>query len=140
MNDQGGIDITMDQELLKELQKNPPKLIGGYKKQGWAVKVLEKIDNADVEEEEDNVVIAKAVLEARDGTYYPAFLSIDLSQQGKIVGVYLIAENKDQFDLIPFELAKAFLDKPEEALIPFRYRTLAKIEGDKQQINWPDFG
>jgi hypothetical protein len=129
----------MDQELLKKLQKNPPKLIGGYKKQGWAVKVLEKIDNNDVEEEADNVVIAKAVLEARDRTYYPAFLSIDLSQKGKIVGLYLISENKDQFDLIPFELAMPFLNKPKEELVPFRYRTLAKIEGDEQQVNWPDF-
>jgi hypothetical protein len=129
----------MDQELLKKLQKNPPKLIGGYKKQGWAVKVLEKIDNNDVEEEDDNVVIAKAVLEARDRTYYPAFLSIDLSQKGKIVGLYLISENKDRFDLIPFELAMPFLNKSKEELVPFRYRTLAKIEGDEQQVNWPDF-
>ena len=28
--------------LLETLKENPPKIIGGYKKQGWAVKALEK--------------------------------------------------------------------------------------------------
>ena len=29
--------------LLEKLKENPPKIIGGYKKQGWAVKALDKI-------------------------------------------------------------------------------------------------
>ncbi|GGJ63851.1 uncharacterized protein affecting Mg2+/Co2+ transport [Anoxybacillus voinovskiensis] len=128
-----------NQEVWKQLQENPPKLIGGYKKQGWVVKILEKIENDDVEIEGDGLVTAKAVLEANDGTYYPAFLTLDLSNKGQVVGLYLIAENKEQFDLIPFELAKPFLHKTDKELLPFRYRTLAKIEGDEQQINWPDF-
>ncbi|MCL6584931.1 MAG: hypothetical protein K6T72_00175 [Anoxybacillus sp.] len=128
-----------NQEVWKQLQENPPKLIGGYKKQGWAVKILEKIENEDVETEGDGLVTAKAVLEANDGTYYPAFLTLNLSNKGQIVGLYLMAENKEQFDLIPFELAKPFLHKDDKELLPFRYRTLAKIEGDEQQINWPDF-
>ncbi|MCZ0757083.1 hypothetical protein [Anoxybacillus sp. J5B_2022] len=128
-----------NQDVWKQLQENPPKLIGGYKKQGWAVKILEKIVNDDVETEGDGLVTAKAVLEANDGTYYPAFLTLDLSKKGQIVGLYLIAENKEQFDLIPFELAKPFLHKPDNELLPFRYRTLVKIEGDEQQTNWPDF-
>jgi hypothetical protein len=126
-------------DLLKQLEKNPPKLIGGYKKQGWAVKTLEKISNDDIEEEGNGLITAKAVLEAKDGTYYPAFLTLNLAEKGKVVGLYLIAENKEQFDLIPFELAKPFLNKSENDLLPFRYRTLAKIEGDEQQVNWPDF-
>ncbi|GAB6891169.1 hypothetical protein NSQ51_15080 [Geobacillus sp. FSL K6-0789] len=132
--------MTMDEQtLLEQLRKNPPKLVGGYKKQGWAIKVLERIANPDVEDEGDGLVTAKAVLWAQDGTYYPAFLTIDLNQQGRVVGVYFIAENKEQFDLIPFEWAKEFLGKPEQAIIPFRYRTLSKIDGDQQQTNWPDF-
>ncbi|WP_027409249.1 hypothetical protein [Anoxybacteroides tepidamans] len=128
-----------NQDLLKQLQENPPKLIGGYKKQGWAVKVLEKISNHDIEEEGNGLVTAKAVLEAKDETYYPAFLTLNILEKGKIVGLYLIAENKEQFDLIPFELAQPFLNKQDSDLLPFRYRTLAKIEGDEQQENWPDF-
>jgi uncharacterized protein affecting Mg2+/Co2+ transport len=136
----GGYNTLMtNHDLLKELQKNPPKLIGGYKKQGWAIKTLEKISNDDIEEEGNGLITAKAVLEAKDKTYYPAFLTLDVSEKGKIVGLYLIAENKEQFDLIPFELAKPFLDKSESDLLPFRYRTLVKIEGDEQQTNWPDF-
>ncbi|KFL15841.1 hypothetical protein GT94_13800 [Geobacillus stearothermophilus] len=132
--------MAMDEQtLLEQLRKNPPKLVGGYKKQGWAIKVLERIANPDVEDEGDGRVTAKAVLRAQDGTYYPAFLTIDLHQQGRVVGVYFIAENKEQFDLIPFEWAKEFLGKPEQAIIPFRYRTLSKIDGDKQQTHWPDF-
>ncbi|KXG08333.1 hypothetical protein AT864_03371 [Anoxybacillus sp. P3H1B] len=126
-------------DILKQLQENPPKLIGGYKKQGWAIKVLEKISNHDLEEEGNGLITAKAVLEAKDKTYYPAFLTLDILKKGMIVGLYFIAENKEQFDLIPFELAKRFLNKPENDLLPFRYRTLAKIEGDQQQTNWPDF-
>ncbi|WP_438940861.1 hypothetical protein [Cytobacillus oceanisediminis] len=31
-------------DLLSQLQEKPPKIIGGYKRQGWAVKILEKSD------------------------------------------------------------------------------------------------
>ena len=80
--------------LLEKLQENPPKIIGGYKKQGWAVKALDKISNPDVEEEDHNLVTAKAILKAHDETYYPAFLTLDLGNQGQIVGAYFISENR----------------------------------------------
>ncbi|WP_316570481.1 hypothetical protein [Neobacillus sp. YIM B06451] len=126
-------------ELLEQLKENPPKIIGGYKKQGWAVKALDKISNDAIEIEEDGTVTAKAVLESSDLSYYPAFLNLDLKPKGQILGVYFIAENKDQYDLIPFELAKEFIDKPEGELLPFKYRTIEKIEGDEFQKNWPEF-
>ena len=66
--------------LLEQLQKNPPKIIGGYKKQGWAVKALDKISNPAVEKEDNNLVTAKAVLKANDETYYPAFLTFKLGK------------------------------------------------------------
>ncbi|WP_409272351.1 hypothetical protein V1499_21195 [Neobacillus sp. SCS-31] len=126
-------------ELLEQLKENPPKIIGGYKKQGWAVKALDKISNDAIEIEDDGTITAKAVLESSDLSYYPAFLNLDLKQKGQILGVYFIAENKDQFDLIPFELAKEFIEKPEGELLPFKYRTIEKIEGDEFQKNWPEF-
>ncbi|EIJ80479.1 hypothetical protein PB1_08967 [Bacillus methanolicus PB1] len=126
-------------DIIEQLKKNPPKIIGGYKKQGWAVKVLEKISNDAVEQEEDGTVTAKAVLEAKDATYFPAFLHLDLMKKGQIIGAYFISENDRQFDLIPFEIAKEFMNKKEEDLVPFKYRTLEKIEGDEFQVNWPEF-
>lgn len=125
--------------LLEKLQENPPKIIGGYKKQGWAVKTLEKISNPAIEIEENKFITAKAVLKANDQTYYPAFLTLNMNNNGEIVGAYFISEEEDQFELIPFELAKEFTSKKESELIPFTYRTLEKIEGDLVQVNWPDF-
>jgi len=131
--------LNGEADILEQYKNHPPKIIGGYKKQGWAVKVLEKVDNAAVEYDEDGTVTAKAVLEAADQSYYPAFLQLDVGNKGQIMGAYFIAENKEQFDLIPFEIAKEFIDKEEEELIPFKYRTLEKIDGDETQINWPEF-
>ncbi|WML46119.1 hypothetical protein [Neobacillus sp. PS3-40] len=131
--------LTGHEELLKQFEQSPPKIIGGYKKQGWAIKVLDKTGNEAVEVEEDGTVTAKAVLESSDNSYYPAFIHIDVKQKGQIVGVYFISEKKDQFDLIPFELAKEFIEKEEKDLIPFKYRTLEKIENDEFQKNWPEF-
>ncbi|PLT35736.1 hypothetical protein [Bacillus sp. V5-8f] len=125
-------------ELIESLKNTPPKIIGGYKKQGWAVKVLDKTSNESIESEGGSIT-AKAVLEANDGSYYPAFLTLDMNNNGQISGAYLLAEEEEQFNLIPYEIAKEFLEKPESDLIPFKYRTLEKIEGDEQQQNWPDF-
>ncbi|MFE8701710.1 hypothetical protein ACFYKX_13985 [Cytobacillus sp. FJAT-54145] len=126
-------------DILNQLKENPPKVIGGYKKQGWAVKVLEKLENELVEQEEDGTVTAMAVLEAKDETYFPAFLNLDIKNKGQILGVYFLAERDDRFDMIPFEIAKEFLSKNDQDLLPFKYRTLEKIEGDELQINWPQF-
>ena len=125
--------------LLEKLKENPPKIIGGYKKQGWAVKALDKISNPAVEKEDNNLVTAKAVLKANDETFYPAFLTLNMSNSGQIVGAYLISEQEEQFELIPYEVAQSFTNKSESELIPFKYRTLEKIDGDLTQVNWPDF-
>ena len=125
--------------LLQKLQENPPKIIGGYKKQGWAVKTLEKTSNPDVEEEENNMVTAKSVLKASDETYYPAFLTLNMENNGQIIGAYLISETEEEFELIPFELALPYTGKEESELLPFTYRTLVQIDGDQSQKNWPDF-
>ena len=134
----------MDQQnqidsLVENFKKHPPKIIGGYKKPGWALKVLDKTSNDSTEIEPDGTITAKAILEAKDLTYYPAFLTIDTSKKGQIVGAYLLSEKAEQFELLPFELAKDFVGKAESELTPFRYRTLDQIEGDEAQVNWPKF-
>ena len=132
-------NIKKESDIFIQLAANPPKVIGGYKKSGWAIKTLDKISNDSVEIEPDGNITAKTILLAADETYYPAFLTLDMGNQGKIVGVYLVAENKEEFNLIPFEIAKDFLNKEDVELTPFRYRTLEKIEGDNYQKKWPDF-
>jgi hypothetical protein len=125
--------------IIEGFKQNPPKIIGGYKKQGWAVKVLEKIENENIEQEEDGTITAKAIVEASDETYYPTFLTIDIKSGGQIIGAYFISEKSDQFELIPFEIAKEFMNKEEKELLPFKYKSLEKIDGDNQQKNWPEF-
>jgi hypothetical protein len=131
--------LNSQNELLEQYKETPPKIIGGYKKQGWAVKALEKIDNEAVEHEPDGTITAKAVLESNDKSYYPAFLHLDIKNKGQIIGAYFITEGKEQFDLIPLEIAQEFVEKEEEDLTPFKYRTLEKINGDEFQKNWPEF-
>ncbi|ESU34202.1 hypothetical protein G3A_02270 [Bacillus sp. 17376] len=126
-------------KIIEELRDNPPKIIGGYKKQGWATKVLDKISNDAITVEEDRTVTAMAIIKSKDNSFYPAFLHLDQQKGGQILGVYFIAEKEEQFDLFPFEVAREFLNKPEEDLLPLQYRTLEKIEGDQYQKNWPDF-
>ncbi|MDZ5471917.1 hypothetical protein SM124_09170 [Bacillus sp. 31A1R] len=128
---------TMD--LLKQLKENPPKVIGGYKRQGWAVKILDSMSNDSVEQEEDRIVTAKAVIEANDKTYYPAFLTLDLNKNGQIIGAYFVTEDDEHYNLIPFEIIKDYINKTEAELLPFKYRTLEKIDGDGIQVNWPEF-
>lgn len=132
-------NMNNQNELIEQLAANPPKIIGGYKKSGWATKVLDKISNDSIEKENDGNITAKAILLAADETYYPAFLTLDMQNNGKILGAYFIAEDKEEFQLIPFEIAKEFISKGESELTPFRYRTLEKIEGDAFQTKWPDF-
>ncbi|WNS75126.1 hypothetical protein RRV45_19955 [Bacillus sp. DTU_2020_1000418_1_SI_GHA_SEK_038] len=126
-------------QIRKQFEKNPPKIIGGYKRQGWAQKTLDKTANDDIEQEPKGFVTAKAILEANDGSYYPAFLLIDTKKSGKIKDAFFLSEVEDQFHLIPLELALEFIDKDASELMPFRYRTLVKIKGDQFQKNWPDF-
>ncbi|WP_113930835.1 hypothetical protein [Bacillus sp. P14.5] len=121
----------------KELIGKSPKIKGNYKKQGWAIKVLEKIENPSIEVEEEGIVTAKAILLSNIGTYYPAFLTISIKERGRIIGMYFIVENTDAYSLIPFELSEKFIDHSD--LLPLKYKTLEKIEKDEQQNKWPDY-
>ncbi|MBS4190219.1 hypothetical protein KHA94_08390 [Bacillus sp. FJAT-49705] len=126
-------------QIKKQFEKEPPKIIGGYKRQGWAQKTLDKTANDDIEQEPKGFVTAKAILEANDGSYYPAFLLIDTKKSGKVKDAFFISEAEDQFHLIPLQLALEFIEKEASDLMPFRYKTLGKIKGDQYQKNWPDF-
>ncbi|MED3549858.1 hypothetical protein [Cytobacillus praedii] len=127
------------EQVKKQFEKDPPKIIGGYKRQGWAQKALDKTENEDIEQEKKGFITAKAILEAKDGSYYPAFLLIDTKKSGRIKDAFFLSEAQEQFNLIPLELALEYMDKDTSDLMPFRYRTLGKVKGDQFQKNWPDF-
>ena len=139
----GKMTINFDEinlaDLKEQLENKPPKIIGGYKRQAWAQKVLDKTDNHSVETDSDGMITAKGILKAKDDTFYPAFIMLDSKQNGMIQNAYFLSETKDHFDLIPLDLALPYMNKDAEDLIPFRYKTMEKIDNDYFQVNWPDF-
>ncbi|TFD95746.1 hypothetical protein [Jeotgalibacillus sp. R-1-5s-1] len=125
--------------LIDQLKSQSAKIIGNYKRQAWAVKALDKSSNPSVEEESGGKYLAKAVLKANNGTYYPAFLTLSSKERGTVTGVYFMVEDQESFQLIPFEIAKEIMKIDESELLPFQYRTLEKVPKDEKQKNWPDF-
>lgn len=93
------------------------KIIGGYKRKKWAERVFDKMS---IVMEEDGELIKKGLLSAQDSTYFPVFLAFETGKE-TLKGVYFISESEDQYNLIPYELAKEFLTKKAEELEPFSY-------------------
>lgn len=119
------------------MDENAPKVIGYYKRQAWAVKVFDKIDQDNIVEDGEHVVLASSVIQSSNDLFFPAFIRINTKESGKVAGAYLIIEEDDSFQLLPLERALEELQMKE--LVPFKYRTLEKIEGDEYQTNWPEF-
>ena len=113
------------------------KVIGFYKRQAWAQKFFEKIDEDNLETEGKNKVLAPSILQSQNGLFFPAFMSIDVKKKGEVSGAYLFSENDENIQLIPLE--KVMTQLENDKLLPFRYRTLSEIPGDQFQKNWPDF-
>ncbi|MFJ7970389.1 hypothetical protein [Psychrobacillus sp. NPDC096389] len=123
--------------LDSSLEENAQKVIGYYKRQAWAVKVFDKIDQDSIVEDGKDVVLASSIIQSSNDLFFPAFIRINTKENGKVVGAYLILEEDDSFQLLPLERALEELQLDE--LVPFKYRTLEKIEGDEYQVNWPEF-
>lgn len=116
---------------------NTQKVIGFYKRQAWAAKVFEKIEQDSIVQDGKNVVLASSIIQTNNNLYFPAFMRINIKENGKVVGAYMIQEENENFNLLPLEL---LLEEPEmKEMLPFKYRTLEKIEGDSLQVNWPEF-
>ena len=114
-----------------------PKIIGFYKRQAWALKFFDKIDEGSIESDGEHSILAPSVLQSQNGLYFPAFLSIDLMQKGQVAGAYLVSEDDSSISLIPLEKVMPQLEK--EQILPFKYRTINEIPEDQFQKNWPDF-
>ncbi len=115
------------EDLRKQFETTPPKYIGDYKRRGWAENIFKKMSNNSVEVEENGTTMSEAILQANDGTFYPAFIS--LTPLGDI-GVYFIIEgtSKDEYNLVPYELIRNYLGKTDEQLLPFQYTLLTEVE------------
>lgn len=118
-------------------EEHAPKVIGYYKRQAWALKVFEKIDQDNVVQDGKNVILASSIIQSKNDLYFPAFIRINIKEKGQVAGAYLIIEDDDSFQLYPLENAMEKLEMDE--LLPFKYRTLEQIDGDEFQVNWPEF-
>lgn len=116
---------------------NAQKVIGFYKRQAWAAKVFEKIEQDSIVQDGKDIVLASSIIQSNNNLYFPAFMRINMKENGKVVGAYMIQEEDESFNLVPLE---TLLEEPEmQEMLPFKYRTLEKIEGDSLQVNWPEF-
>ncbi|MFF2752128.1 hypothetical protein ACFVR1_00045 [Psychrobacillus sp. NPDC058041] len=119
------------------VEDQAPKVIGYYKRQAWALKVFDKIDQGNIVADGTNVILASSIIQSKNDLYFPAFMRINTKEKGEVVGAYLIIEEDESFQLLPLERALEVLQMDE--LLPFKYRTLEQINDDKYQVNWPDF-
>ena len=120
-----------EDKLIKiEFDKNPPLIIGGFKRKIDAFKAIERISNPDRVELEDGMVLVKGILRANDKSYYPAFFTI-ATPGGEHWETEFIPKNKEE--LIPQHLVFPYIGKIEEEIFPYEYETLAHIEDDFHQ-------
>ncbi|WP_342566990.1 hypothetical protein MKY09_14565 [Psychrobacillus sp. FSL K6-4046] len=126
-----------EKEKENNLVGNAQKIVGFYKRQAWAAKVFEKIEQDSIVQDGKDIVLASSIIQSNNNLYFPAFMRINMKENGKVVGAYMIQEEEDSFSLLPLEI---LLEEPEmQEMLPFKYRTLEKIEGDSLQVNWPEF-
>jgi len=127
---------SSEQKLIEEYRKNPPNIVC-FTVEKDAEDYVKGIDNPDVEDIGDGFVIAKGVVKAANGVYYPVFLAICLEDGGEFYGAEFIADNYSE--VIEPKHALPYLAGGKEGLYPFKYRSLSRLEGDWHQSNWPRF-
>jgi hypothetical protein len=123
-----------DRKFIAKLDKNPPEIIGGFKKRIDAFKVLKNLENPDRIELEEGFEYAKGILKAADGTFYPAFFTICVPDGGEHWDTDFITSNLDVN--IPQHIAMKYIGKKEDEIFPYDYETLSHIEGDFHQKTW----
>ncbi|WP_084080197.1 hypothetical protein [Flavisolibacter ginsengisoli] len=122
-----------DRKFIAELDKNPPKIVGGFKKKMQAYKILQDLGNADRTDLGEGLVYVKGVLKASDNTYYPAFFTL-ATPGGEHWDTDFIASNLDIN--IPQHIVLKYLGKGVDNIFPYEYETLAHIEDDFHQKSW----
>lgn len=126
-----------DDAFKKGLEENPPILIGGFKAEKEAERILKAYSNSDIEDVGDGFVIAKGIIKANDGTFYPVFIHICSQDGGELYGLDFIDSKNNQ--LIPQQFIFPFIKKEKEDIFPYKYKTLSRLPGDFHQSEWPNF-
>ncbi len=126
-----------DFQFKQELEANPPQIIGGFHVEKEAERVLNSYKNEDVTDVGDELVVAKGVLKANDGTFYPVFIHISSQDAGELYGIDFIDSKSNQ--VIPLQFIFPYILKDKKSINPYKYRTLSRIPRDIHQSNWPDY-
>ncbi|MER2010531.1 MAG: hypothetical protein ABS939_24160, partial [Psychrobacillus sp.] len=69
---------------------NAQKIVGFYKRQAWAAKVFEKIEQDSIVQDGKDIVLASSIIQSNNNLYFPAFMRINIKENGKVVGAYMI--------------------------------------------------
>jgi hypothetical protein len=125
-----------DQKLREQYAKKPPKIVG-FAEEAEAVRYIKALGNPDVEDVGDGFVVAKGIVKASNGTFYPAFLLICLQDGGEFYGADFVAENYNE--VINQKFVGPYVTGGESGLFPFKYKSLQRLTGDWHQEAWPDF-
>lgn len=118
------------QEIIKQLSKNPPNIIGNFKKRIEAYRVLMESPNPDREDMEDGFVFCKGIIQTNDGYYYPVFLVVE-SPGGEHWDTCFISQNHSE--VISQSHIFPFIDKAKDDVFPYQYESLCHIEDDFHQ-------
>lgn len=135
INEKYRVERLKEHELAQaEMDKNPPKIIGSFKRKIDAFKAIEKLGNPDRQIIDEGFEYVKSIIRIADGTFYPAFLTICVIDGGEHWDTDFITSNLDYN--IPQDLAIKYIGKSTDKIFPYEYETLAHIEGDFHQSSW----
>jgi hypothetical protein len=124
----------MDKKIRKELSANPPVIVGGFQRRIEAYRIIRSVPEPTIYDFGDGFLSAKAIVQAKDGTFYPAFCSIDKSSGGELWGVEYIRQGSS--DTVSDSFIFPYINKPEDEMYPIEYETLQTIEDDFHQKTW----
>jgi|GEM_PF-652232 len=108
-----------------------PVVVGGFKERIQAYTYLRNLKTPNTISLGGGFIRAKAILRAKDGTFYPVYCIIDRSSGGELWDADFLVSGRDE--LIPQNLALHYLEKTADEIFPYTYATLATIEEDFHQ-------
>lgn len=121
-------------DLIKILEEKKPVIIGGFREKIVAYEYILSIPNPHIEDLDDGFIIAKAILKANDGSFYPVFCTIDRHSGGELWDSQFISNDCDF--CIPQNLIFPYINKSVDDIFPYTYETLPVIEEDFHQSPW----
>lgn len=62
---------------------NAQKIVGFYKRQAWAAKVFEKIEQDSIVQDGKDIVLASSIIQSNNNLYFPAFMRINIKEKDR---------------------------------------------------------